>query len=74
MLMWLAGSTVNTAAAQPLKCSYVCKSQARYSPGRGPVFGLIKPGESGLLHSRMAAAIQSHLKGMEGNYLSKARP
>lgn len=69
-----AASTVSTvaAAAALLKCSYVCKSQALYSPGWRAVFGLIKPGESFLLHSRMTAAIQSHLKGMGGNYQSKA--
>lgn len=40
-------------------------------PSRGKA-GLIKPGESSLLHSMTTAAIQRHLKGIEGNYLNKA--
>lgn len=40
-------------------------------PSRGKA-GMIKPGESSLLHSMTTAAIQKHLKGIEVNYLNKA--
>lgn len=45
-----------------------------FSPGWRAVFGLIKPGESSVLHSRVTAAIRRHLKGMKGNYLREAIP
>lgn len=62
-------STVSTAAV--LQRSYVCKSRALYSPRQRAVFGLIKPGESCLLHRMTTVAIQRHLRGIDGNYLNK---